>query len=87
MKVAIFKNLEHNFTCVNDDGLEGCESYVRLSEYVDVDFPLLSNEDVVAKQVDALEEAKKNIQAQTERKLTEIDRQIGELLALPQQVA
>ena len=87
MKVAIFKHLEHDFTLVSDDLLDGCKSYVRLSEYVDIDFPMITNEAVVTRQVEALEEAKKNIQAQTERKLTEIDRKIGELLALPQEVA
>lgn len=87
MKVAIFKHLEHDFTLVSDGLLDGCKSYVRLSEYVDIDFPMITNEAVVTRQVEALEEAKKNIQAQTERKLTEIDRKIGELLALPQEVA
>lgn len=83
MKIATFKNLESDFDTIGEEVFESINGYVRTSEYVDVEFPPLPHEDVVTKQVNALEEAKKNIQAKAELQLTEIDRRIGELLALP----
>lgn len=84
MKIAKFKSLEHGFDSFSGDELEECEGYIRTTEYVDVEFPPLKNEDIVKNQVSALNEVKKGIQAATQLKINEVDRQIGELLALPQ---
>ena len=38
MKIALFKNMEYGFELIGEETLEGCGNYVRLTEYVDVDF-------------------------------------------------
>ncbi len=84
MKLAIFKSIEHGFNTIDDEDFESINRYVRISEFVDVEFPLLPKGDLVVKEVSLLREAKKKIQAETEIKLNNVDRKIGELLALPQ---
>ena len=83
MKLAIFKNLPNDFETYQEECFENYEDYVRISEYVDVEFPPLKNADVLNKQVAALKKAKQDIQAATELKLQDIDYKISKLLALP----
>ena len=59
------------------------ELHRRISEVMEVDFVMLQNDKVAAKEIAILEKAKTNIQAETQLKLNELDRRIGELLALP----
>jgi|GEM_PF-5965127 len=82
MKLALFKNIEYDFEIVSTDVSEGHQEYVRVSEYVDVDFPRLDGPDVVLQQIERLREQKKRIQAGTEAELNRIDQRIGDLLAL-----
>jgi hypothetical protein len=84
MKIAIFKNIEYEFESVSGESSEGREGYVRITEYIDVEFERLEDKEIVEKQVDCLREVKKKIQAETEVKIGEVDRRIGELLSLPQ---
>ena len=86
MKIALFKNVELDFETVCGGEMEDCENYVRTSEYINVEFPPLANDEIIAQQIEILEQAKQNVQAQAERKLTELDHQIGKLLALPQAI-
>ena len=83
-RIALFKNIEFGFSAPHCSSAENSEDYIRVSEYVDVEFPLLAREDIVTKQVNALKQAKKSVQAEAQIKVTTIDRQISELLALPQ---
>ena len=86
MKIALYKGitydteiiLQHNQYTDEDDS-----EFVRISEVMEVDFVILKNEEVVNKQIAILEKAKTDIQAKTQIKLNELDRRIGELLALP----
>jgi len=84
MKIAEFKSLEHGFICVADNSLEECTNFVRLSEYVEVEFTKLPNECVIRPQIEALETQRTELQAKTQLQLTDIDRKINELTALPQ---
>jgi len=83
MKIAIFKNPTDDFTAVKTEDMEKYTDFIRISEYLDVDFVMLPDKDVVGKQVAALEQEKQDIQANTQLKLNTIDQKIGELLALP----
>ncbi len=84
MKLAIFKSIEHVYQTIDDEDFESINGYIRISEFVDVEFPLLPTGDLIAKEVSLLRDEKKKIQAETEIKLNNVDRKIGELLALPQ---
>jgi len=83
MEIAIFKNIELDFETIEKKSFEDVPRYVRMSEYIDIDFVMLKPDTVAAKEVSILKDAKKKIQAETELKLNNIDRKIGELLALP----
>lgn len=83
-KVAIFKNVEYGYESVCEDSFETMNDYVRTTEYVEIEFTRLGSDELVKKEIATLESAKKKIQAETEVKLGEIDRRIGDLLALPQ---
>lgn len=84
MKIALFKSIEYGYESVSDDSYETLDGVVRLTKYIDVEFERLEEAEINAKQVSILKEVKKKIQAETELKLVEVDRKIGELLALPQ---
>jgi len=84
MKIAIFRNIQYDFESTLGETMEGDDDYIRLTEYVDIEFVRLDNSDVAAREIAILNGVKKNIQAQAELKLGEIDRRIGDLLALPQ---
>lgn len=84
MKIALFKSIEHGYESYSDESMEKFDGYIRLSEYVDVNFVKLSNADITAKEISVIRAVKKKIQAETEVKLGELDRKIGDLLSLPQ---
>ena len=84
MKVALFRNIKHDFVSVSDLDLCRNDDYIRESEWVEVEFPPLSSEEMAAKKIGILESMKKDLQAKTQQRLNEIDRQIAELQALPQ---
>lgn len=83
MKIAQYKNVAYDFECVSDDGLATCKDYVRLSEWVDVDFPPIPREETVKAELAILEEEANEIRAETQQRLNEIERRKQELLALP----
>ena len=82
MKVALFKYVKYGFESVWTEGMEPDPDYVRISEYVDVEFPPLENSEIVNNEIASLKESKKQIQAETEAKIGVIDRRIGDLLSL-----
>lgn len=75
-------NIELNFDAVCEEGMERNAEYIRISEYVDVEFQPISDEPVVNNHVRALKSMKTEIQAATQVKLNSIDEKIGKLLAL-----
>lgn len=87
MKIAMFRNIECGFKTIDHKSLESLGDYIRLTEYVDVEFKSLDHGDVVAKEIAILRDVKKKIQAQTELKLQSVDQKIGDLLALPSAMA
>lgn len=85
MKVARYKSVEHGYENVNDGSLEGCASYVRISEFVDVEFPPLDNDEQIQKEVAALDHVRQKTVEEFSRKLAEIDQRKRNLLALTHQ--
>lgn len=83
MKIAIFKNLEHGFETVHNDGLELSATYVRVTDYVDIDFPRLSDSVVVVEaQIAALNKAETELRSKFQHRLGEIDSARANLRAM-----
>ena len=83
MKIALFKNVQHDFETAGEEGLDGCAGYARLSEYVEVDFPMLDAETLTKIQIDIIDTQIKTVQVAAEVKLNELKQRRDELLALP----
>jgi len=85
MKLALYRNVTASSELVFEDlDDKYLTDYVRISEFIDVDFPPLDNEKIVKKQVSKLREEKKRVQAETQLELNVIDRKISKLLSLPE---
>ena len=59
------------------------EAYIRVSEYVEVEFPMLNRQTYVEQQVGHLKDVKEKIRAEMQEKLNAVDELIKELSALP----
>lgn len=62
MKIAIYKDIKHEYETIleyksDDIWPETSQEYARLSEIVEVEFPLLPQTDVVAKEVSLIDKA------------------------------
>lgn len=83
MKIATFKRLgDYSFDTVSDDALDGSEDFVRTSEYVEVSFPSLHSDEVVQRQLDALDRAEDALRTKFQAALTGIEVQRAELRAI-----
>jgi hypothetical protein len=85
-KVAVFRNTKHDFECVmhnhDDDENWTLEDYVRLTEWVAVEFKPLPPETLVAAQMAALTELRAQTVAEFTEKLMNIDGRMANLRAL-----
>lgn len=87
MKLALWRNLKCGYDTSHGDGLEGSEDFVRLSEYVEVDFPMLPAADVTEKQVSALDREIREVTTEFAEKLQRLKNMRANLLALTHEVA
>lgn len=86
LKLAIFKNVgEAPFTCVQGPVFETMSHYVRLTEYVQVEFPPLQDHAIIQKHLEALDKAEVAITQRYFEKLAEIKQQKEELRAITYQ--
>ena len=70
------------------DGSDPCpDSYVRISEYVDIDFPPRAPEEIVPAQLAALDKAEQDLRAQFQLKLNEIADARARVRSLTHEVA
>jgi len=83
MKVALFKNIELDVECVSNDSLDGIDQYLRLSEYVDVEFVMLKDDELVKKQVDHINNQIEALKNDMTNKINLLESRKQELLALP----
>jgi len=84
MKFAMFKYVKYGIETVGNEELEKSSKYVRLTEYVEVEFIPLDYKSVTTQEVAILEGAKKELKKEYHNKKSDIERKIGELLALPE---
>lgn len=86
MRIAVFKMLRtsHPFETIKDESWEKhmADDYVRISEYIDVEFPRLKSEEVVQKQLDALDTMEKEVRTKFQAALNTIEQQRQELRAI-----
>lgn len=89
MLCAVFKNTKYNTTFIAEcDETGECfadksQGYSRLSHTIEVDFPDLPKETIIAKQLAALDRMKGEVMETFAAKLEEIEHKRAELLALP----
>jgi hypothetical protein len=79
MRIAKFTHIEYGGESVSTSSLDGCPTYIRTSEYVDVTFPPLAESAVIESQVAALEAAAEEIQAKAHDAVQNIKARIMEL--------
>lgn len=89
MLCAVFKNERYNTTFIAecDESLEcfadTSQEYIRLSATIEVEFPELPKETIIAKQLAALDRMKDEVMEAFAAKLEAIEHKRAELLALP----
>ena len=82
MKIAKFKSTKFGFEAVSEEGLDGNEEYVRVSEYIDVEFPPRQQAEVVAEQVAAIDIETEKLKDEFSARLNALGARKQELLAL-----
>ena len=85
MKIAKFKRLgENSFETILDDSspLANFDSYIRLTEWLDVEFQSLNDDAIVEKQLNALDKAETELRGKFQGALNEIERQRQDLRAI-----
>lgn len=85
LTLAIYRNIKYDYTVVasTSDYQSDDDDYVRISKFVDVDFPEANHAEVQERQIQALCARRDNVEADMQERLDAIDRQIEELRALP----
>lgn len=83
MKVALFKHVEYGFEGVFLGSFEDSDEYVRVTEYVDIEFTRLPDSETVKKSLAIIDKAADAVREELGRKLDGLDRRRQELLALP----
>lgn len=78
-KIALFRYLDQDYITTGTEDLEACsDTYLRISEFVEIDFPpLTSGREQV---INVLEQRREKAEQEHARRLAEIDRQKSELL-------
>ena len=86
MKIALFKSIEYGWTmpaAQHDNGSDPhLGSYIRITEYVDVDFPPRAPEEIVPAQLAAIDKAEKEARAEFQLKLNAFAEARANALAL-----
>lgn len=82
MKIALFKDLRFDHESPSSEGLERSTEYVRVSEYADIQFVRLAPEQVVGKQLEAIDAAEAELNSKYVEKLSELNQKRQELRAL-----
>ena len=84
MRIARFKNIELNFEIICDwrEEAHGGD-YIRISEYIDVEFVEKNREEVVKREIDHIDKQIQTIRSAAQIKTNDLEQRKAELLALP----
>ena len=86
MKLAQFRSIgERSYESVLEEWADGSSSYVRISEFVEVEFPPLHNDEVVQRQLDGLDRVEQALREKFQEALGGLERQRAELRAITYQ--
>lgn len=82
MKIALYKRNEYTLVNKANDWLENDADYIRLSEIVDIEFPLLTPEVLVPRQLEILAKAEAELVTKHLEALASLQSRRKDLLAL-----
>ncbi len=86
MKIALFKSIEYGWTmpaAQHDDGSDPhAGSYVRITDYIDVNFPPRAPAEIVPAQLAAIDKAEQDARAELQLKLNVLAERRANILAL-----
>jgi len=82
VRVAQFKSLKYDYITVSAEGLDGADEYIRVSEYIDVDFVERDPRETIEQEVDTIDKQIQTVQAAAQVKLNELEQRKNDLLAL-----
>lgn len=85
MKIAKYKDIQYGYDCYQSESFDAVPGYVRLTEFLEVEFKLLDSDSQIQKHVAALDHKRQKIVEDFTAKLAELDAQKAELLALTYQ--
>jgi len=80
IKIALFKS-DYGYTTREPEQEKFC-SYPRVSEYIEVDFPMLNEVETIGSKITALEKAIEEIKATAMQQVSELHAKQQELIAL-----
>ena len=80
IKLALF-DADYGY-CTREPKQEKYSSYPRVSEYVEIDFPMLEETDIVGKKIAAIEKKIAEIKNTAMRQVSELQTKKQELMAL-----
>lgn len=83
MKIALFKDVKYEYEVVGGESLEGGNSYVRASEYVDIEFKKLPYGDAENAEIEIIDNQMASEMAGFECSMNKLKQRKAELLALP----
>lgn len=86
-KAALFKNVAYDFLLVSGESFEtySGSDHIRISEYVEVEFPMLPPEESVLAEIAALDDRIAETKNEFARKIDELEDRKAKLLALTHQ--
>ena len=82
MKLAVYKH-EYSDGSPCGEWAETCNGYVRLTEFVEVDFPPLADATVIARQVEMIDRQISKVRVAAADEVARLEQRKAELLALP----
>jgi hypothetical protein len=82
IKLAVFKSKDSEFITVIDEIAEYWDNYVRISEYIEVEFPEREKAEYIQEEINLLDKMADEIRAKATEGLNNINRRKEELLAL-----
>jgi hypothetical protein len=81
-RLALFKNVEYGWVFASEESRNEADDYIRITEYVEVDFTELPLNDVINSQIESLDKAAEEMGKKYMEGLESIKRKKAELLSL-----
>lgn len=82
LTLAMFKNLKHNFLSASEKDLEGAPDWLRMTEFIECEFPDLPPSEVTQKQLKAIGDRQATEVHRHALAMADLDEERSKLLAL-----